>query len=283
MALYCVENKPEEHILNTQTCADKDCERQPCFGPLGGEKTYCSEHKSEGDVHLCNETYEHEGCERSKSFGFPKERKRGGCCHHKEDGCINLVEIKCAMACCALGYGTQSRYLHPDYQDKTSDFYKQRVCSFARRALIEDALMAGNVSIVDNLLAHFKLEKVLTLNAQSAFPFACEKHYHELLKDCENIVFDDTVTPGPKITGDKRPDISYKWRVGGKDWGIHVEYDETAGHKDETERLEWIAEQAGCEGRVYLIRVPGGHGTKDAVCTRVTHEYFGFHRVTEFG
>lgn len=190
---------------------------------------------------------------------------------------------QCPMACCKNG-GPRPFIWHPDYLDSDSEFFQKKVCSFARRVLIEDSLLNNDKTRTDDLLEHFKLNKVLTLNSQSAFRFACEKEYYRELLDCTDVKFDDGFHEGRKMIGSKRPDIFYKWIIDGLSFGIHIEYDEDSTHEDDDERLRIIEKDAGCEGNTYVIRVRGGHDTKDPVCKRVrTSENLEYYKVTESG
>lgn len=283
VAKYCKRHAGVGYVLNTKTCAYDGCDRQPSFGhKTSFEATYCSKHKPDDFVDVRNKTCVHEGCSKNRSFGL-KDGERLWCYEHKTEDCINLVEIKCAMACCMYGEGTQGKYFHPEHKDKGSEFFEKRICSFGRRALIEDALMDGKKSTVKTLLKHFGLKEVVTLNAQSAVRVECEKHYYKLLQHCVEVVFDAVVNGAPKIRRNKRPDIFYKWNVNNHDFAIHIEYDEDSSHEDDTPRLERIAKEAGCEGRTYVIRVQGGHDTKNPVCKVVQEEYYKYWEVTGAG
>lgn len=239
-------------------------------------------HKPEHFVDARNKRCGHQGCLKNRSFG-----KKGGerlwCYDHKSEYCVNLVETFCAMACC-MYEEIQGKYFHPDHQKKDSEFFGKRICSFARRFLIEDALMSRRdndyYTEVKKLLGHFGLKEVVTLNAQSAFRMECEKEYYDLLVE---VVFDNVVHGGPKVLGDQRPDIFYKWRVNDQDFAIHIEYDENSCHEDDSSRLDRIAREAGCEGKTYVIRVQGGHDTKNPVCRDVRKEYYKYSVVTESG
>lgn len=228
---------------------------------------------------LCVET----GCDKRASYGVSGGKKTS-CVGHKKDGYVILGTTICAMACCgATSGGLQAVFFHPDHEDETSEFFNKRICRFGRRVLIEDALMHNDVARVESLVTHFQMDRVLTLNAQSAFRFACESRYHELLKDCVDIVFDAPVEKGPKVIGALRPDIFYKWSINGVNYGIHIEYDETSSHEDDARRLQSIAENAECGDRVYVIRVYGGHDTKNPACTRVHMDNFEYFKVTGEG
>ena len=187
------------------------------------------------------------------------------------------------MACCMYGVGVQAKFFHPDHLDESSEFFGKRICSFARRALIEAAIQDNNTNELNRLMGHFELTKIMTLNDQSAFRFECEKKYHDRLSDCVDVVFDGHVHDGPKTLLSKRPDIFYKFSVGGLNYGIHIEYDDNSNHEDDPVRLERIAEDAGCKGRVYVIRVNGGHDTKDPLCSRVDMSTYKYFRVTADG
>lgn len=280
---YCKKHRPGGFVLNARTCASETCTRQPCYGPEGGGTyTHCALHKPDGYVDTRNKRCVEDGCTKNRSFGV-KGGERLWCLEHKTDECINLVKTTCAMACCLHSEGCQATFFHPEYTDIASDFFRKRICYFARRALIEDAIMANDMQGVGRLLHHFKLDKVVTLNAQSAFRFACEKRYYTHLESCVQIIFDQPIKRGAKSLGDKRPDIFYKWCVDDKYFGIHVEYDEHTTHEDEDGRLRWIAREAGCDGTVYVIRVNGGRGMKDAVCSRVRMPSFEYYKITPSG
>ena len=148
---------------------------------------------------------------------------------------------------------------------------------------MEDAIMSGDREKVESLMKFYNVKTLKTLNGQSAFRIALETHYWKLLSTCESVTFDDVVG-GPKTTGDLRPDIFYKWTIDGDSYGIHIEYDENSlHHEDDETRLEWIENTSGTNGRVYVIRVDGGHGTKDPVCTRVKNENYEYYKVTNIG
>lgn len=283
VAKYCNKHKKEGFILNTKKCAQDGCERQPSFGATAeSEPTHCSRHKPEEFVDARNKRCCHQGCLKNRSFGT-KDGERLWCYDHKEEDCVNLVETMCAMECCMYGGGIQAAFFHPQHEDAESEFFEKRICSFARRYLIEVALMDNKEEEVKILLRHFGLQKVVTLNAQTAVRVECEKEYHHLLKDCDRVVFDESVNRGPKIAGNKRPDIFYKWIVNDQGFAIHIEYDETSSHEDEVSRLERIARESGCEGKTYVIRVRGGHGTTNPVCEDVNKKYFKYSAVTQWG
>lgn len=264
-----------------RVCEIPGCETRPSVGFPGEQQRWCGKHRDEGMVShgLCVET----GCDKRASYGVSGGKKTS-CVGHKKDGYVILGTTICAMACCgATSGGLQAVFFHPDHEDETSEFFNKRICRFGRRVLIEDALMHNDVARVESLVTHFQMDRVLTLNAQSAFRFACESRYHELLKDCVDIVFDAPVEKGPKVIGALRPDIFYKWSINGVNYGIHIEYDETSSHEDDARRLQSIAENAECGDRVYVIRVYGGHDTKNPACTRVHMDNFEYFKVTGEG
>ena len=283
VARFCKRHAGVGFVLSTKTCAYDGCDRQPSFGhKTSSEAIYCSKHKPDHFVDVKNKTCVHEGCPKNRSFGL-KGGERLWCYDHKTEDCINLVETKCSMACCMYDEGLQGKYFHPEHEDKESEFFEKRICSFARRFLIEVALMDNKEKQVKKLLRHFGLKKVVTLTAQGAFTVACEKEYYGLLDDCEQVVFDESVVGGAKILGNRRPDIFYKWEIQGKGFAIHLEYDEESSHENDVSRLERIAKEAGCEGKTYVIRVRGGHDTKDAVCKPVHEEYYKYYEVSGSG
>lgn len=281
---HCVAHRLPNEFLQVRTCAEPGCDMQPSFGPPRGlVYTHCSRHKQEGYVDLRNKSCAHEMCPKHPSFGEEGGR-RMWCGDHKTDTCVNLVSTICAMGCCSMvSRGEQAVFFHPEHRDETSEFFNKRICCFGRRVLIEDALMHNDISRLKSILEHFGMDRALTLNAQSAFRFACEKEYYQLLKDCVDIVFDKHVEQGPKVIGALRPDIFYKWCIGGVNYGIHIEYDENEAHEDDLGRLKCIAEQADCLDRVYVIRVYGGHDTKNPACTRVHMENYEYYKITEEG
>lgn len=278
---YCGPHSPTGKSDDKRVCEIPGCETRPSVGYPGEQQRWCGKHGEEGMVShgLCVEP----GCDKRASYGVP-DCKRTSCAGHMKAGYINLVATICAMACCSTtSGGLQAVFFHPDHEDETSEFFNKRICRFGRRVLIEDALMYNDVARVGSLMTHFQMDRVLTLNAQSAFRFACESRYHELLKDCVDIVFDAPVDNGPKVIGALRPDIFYKWCINGLNYGIHIEYDETSSHEDDTQRLQSIAENAECGDRVYVIRVYGGHDTKNPACTRVRMDNFEYFKVTGEG
>jgi hypothetical protein len=283
---YCGNHKPEGYILQIRECEEDKCTAQPSYGEPGSEEyTHCSEHAPPGYEDVRNKRCAHQGCGKNRSFGSesgPDAGTRMRCYEHKKEGDINLVETMCAMACCVDG-GPPSKFMHPEYNLVGSEFYHRRICSFARRALVEDAMMNNDTCRVESLMAYFKMETILTLNAQSAFRVACEKNYYKLLNGCEEIIFDRPAKEGPKTVGDKRPDIFYKWIIGDKKFGIHIEYDERSGHEEEDGRIEYIAKDAGCEGNVYLIRVQGKQDSASPMCVKKTRVTVVYWDVTEFG
>lgn len=278
---YCQLHSPTKRSDDTRVCEEPGCETRPSVGYLGEKQRWCGKHKQHGMVPygLCVEP----GCDKRASYGVVGG-KHISCAGHKKDHYVLLGGTMCAMACCSTtSDGLQAVFFHPDHEDETSEFFGKRICRFGRRVLIEDALMHNDIAKLNSLLAHFKMDRVLTLNAQSAFRFECESKYHRFLKDCVDIVFDEQVEKGPKVVGALRPDIFYKWCVGGVNYGIHIEYDENGSHEDDLRRLKCIAENADCFDNVYVIRVQGGHGSKNPVCERVAMENFAYFRVTGEG
>ncbi|CAM9135556.1 unnamed protein product [Sphacelaria rigidula] len=279
---YCKTHSPTKVSDETRTCEFDGCSLRPTFGTRGDKKTRCKEHKEDGMYFrkLCDHA---DGCELSASYGLPGEVATR-CLRHREEGYVlRVVETKCAMACCMYGEGVIANFFHPDHKDKGSDFFEKRICSFARRILIEDALMACKNEEVKSLLEHFGLKEVVTLTSEGAFRVECEKYYYKLLEDCSQTFFDKSVVGEAKSLGNKRPDIFYKWQVQDLGFGIHIEYDEDSNHEDDTPRLERIAKEAGCEGRTYVIRVQGGHDTHNSVCKVVQEEYYEYWEVTGAG
>lgn len=276
---YCYKHSPTKVSDDKRVCEVPGCEnkKRPTFGYPGEPMTRCREHKEEGmySHKLCSSTE----CNSSASYG-PHDGIAVTCVHHKEDGYVNLMATQCAMECCMYGDGVQAKFFHPGHDDETSEFYGKRICTFGRRVLIEDAIQNNDMNRLNQLMNFYELDKVTTLNAQSAFRFECEKKYHDLLGNCIDIVFDGHVHEGPKTLWSKRPDIFYKFDINGLNYGIHIEYDESSTHEDDPVRLGCIEEDAGCEGRVYLIRVNGGHDTKNPVCTRVDLANYSYYIVT---
>lgn len=305
---HCVSHMPPGSIVKNASCLLPGCSRQPSFGPRGAKKyTHCSEHgRPLGYEDLKNKRCRYPRCTKNRSFGIPGH-SRMWCDVHKMEGCINLVETicvvrgcerqgqngtrrcvkhgggrSCVMACCYRG-GPYPHNKHPEFYDASREFHKKWVCAFAARAMVEDSLMDGDTRRANDLRAHFKMNSLLVLNAQSAFRIECEKHYCDLLKNCTKVIFDDTITAERKTLGDKRPDIFYQWLVNDKKFAIHIEYDEWSRHEDDEERLRWISVASGCEGRVYLVRVIGEHGTSRAACTMKKRGDFNFYTVSRTG
>lgn len=275
---YCYRHSPTKVSDDGRMCEIPGCMNgRPTFGYPGETKTRCKEHKEEGmySHKLCSGPE----CYSSASYG-PPDGLPLTCVHHKESGYVNLNAAQCAMACCMYGDGVQAKFFHIEYGDESSEFYGKRICTFGRRVLIEDAIQSNDMGRLSDLMNFYELDRVTTLNAQSAFRFECEKKYHDRLGNCVDIVFDGHVHEGPKTLWSKRPDIFYKFNVDGLHYGIHIEYDEVSTHEDDPVRLKCIEENAGCEGRVYLIRVSGGHDTKNPACTRVDMANYSYHVVT---
>ena len=279
---YCYKHSPTKVSDDKRMCEVPGCEnnKRPTFGYLGGPRTRCRYHRKRGmySHKLCS----FPGCKVSAHYG-PEGGLPLTCVHHKEEGYINVNAAQCAMACCADGDGVQAKFFHIGYGDESSDFFGKRICTFGRRVMIEDAIQKNDINELSRLMDFYELDKVTTLNAQSAFRFECEQKYHDLLGNCVDIVFDGHVHEGPKTLWSKRPDIFYKFVVNGVNYGIHIEYDETSGHEDDPVRLRCIEENAGCEGRVYLIRVNGGHDSKNPACTRVEMTNYSYYVVTHEG
>ena len=279
---YCKGHSPTKASDDTRICQHEGCvKKRPTFGFPGQAKTKCREHKEEGM--FSRKVCDHDGCFIGASYG-PSDGVSQRCKQHKKEG--DVVESKCAMSCCMDGEGIQGKYLHPEHEDKQSVFFAKRICSFARRYLIEVAITSinkGDYAEVRGLLDHFGLQNVVTLTAQGAFLIGCEKEYHSLLKDCVQGGFDESVIGEAKSLGNKRPDIFYKWVVNGQGFAIHIEYDETSGHEDDTLRLERIAKEAACEGRTYVIRVRGRHDTTNPVCEDVYKRYYKYSALTQSG
>ena len=281
----CVTHKAEGDILHTRTCVVPGCERQPSFGvEESGEYTHCAEHgKPLGLVDVKNVKCMFEGCPKNRSFG-EKDGPRKWCFDHREDSDINLVEKKCVMSCCEIGEGIQGKHFHPDYRNKTSEFFGKRICDFGRRICMEVAIMSGDPSAILKIKTHFGLDTLSTLNALTAFRIESEKHFYSLLGDCCRVMFDETPREGSKFLEDKRPDIMYMWDVESKKYAIHIEYDEKIGHEDEVGRIEWIHRMANCIGTTYVIRVQGNHGTSAAACVKVpASEDYHYFEITENG
>ena len=279
---YCERHSPTKVSDDTRVCEHEGCtSRRPTFGYIGRKKTKCIKHKEDGmySRKLCD----HPGCFIGASYG-PSGGVSSRCLKHKKEG--DIVESRCAMACCKNSEGIQAKFFHPEHEDKASEYFGKRVCSFARRFLVEAALMSkrnDDYTEVKRLLDHFGLKEVVTLNAQSAVMVACEKEYYGLLKDCVQLVSDESVIGQAKSLGNRRPDIFYKWDINNQGFAIHIEYDEKSSHENDVARLERIAREAGCEGKTYVIRVRGGHDTKDPVCKPVQEKYYKYYVVSESG
>lgn len=260
--------------INDENCKKRDGTNaqnsRPIYGLSGETPTRCYAHKEDGMVSrkIC-EGKDDDGkeCETSANYG----PKCGGpiyCKKHRSESDVNLTSSRCCMECCTGDY-IQAHFRHPENTNKDSKFYNKRICRFKATVFLHDAIMNGDTKTFDRLKDFFDMKKNNTLNALSAFRIECEKNYYESLKTCVSILFDQSPRDGPKSVEDKRPDIFYKWEVNGLFYGIHIEYDEESTHEKEESRMEWIAKESGCEGRVYVIRVDGGHDTKNPVSSRV--------------
>lgn len=276
---FCMRHSPTKVSDETRMCEHEGCTTmRPAFGYPRDTPTRCREHKEEGmfSHKLCD----HDGCFTSVSYG-PRDGVSQRCSQHKKEG--DVVESKCAMSCCMYGEGTQGKFFHPDHEKQDSEFFGKKICSFARWGLIHVALMDNKTEEFEFLKRHFGVKGVVALNAQSVFRIECEKDYYDLLNDCVQVVFDESVSGEAKSLGNRRPDIFYKWIINDQGFAIHLEYDEKSSHEKAPERLEKIAKESGCEGRVYVIRVRGGHDTTNPVCKDVYETYYKYSAVTQSG
>lgn len=290
--LYCNKHRDDVpgliNISKKQKCSYVGCDTKGTI-KIGGFR-FCIKHvnllKDEGLPST------EESIKRPKSSG--RICKADGCDLYSsfDDGqyCFTHSPTKisddkrvCAMACCVNVDGPKARLYHPDYKNETSEFFGKMICTFGKRFLVEDAIQKNDMNELSRLMTFYGMNKITTLNAQSAFRFECEKKYYNLLGNCVDIVFDGHVHEGPKTLRSKRPDVFYKFNVNGVNFGVHIEYDEMSSHEDDPVRLKCIEENAGCEGRTYLIRVNGGHDTKNPACTRVDMANYSYYVVTHEG
>jgi hypothetical protein len=150
--------------------------------------------------------------------------------------------------------------------------------------MVIEALMNNDQQRSNMLKKHFGFKKDLVLRAEHVF-------YHELVKRVPQLsslrrVLDETVLS--KLVGkqksirDPRPDYFHFHEA--TNMGIHGEFDETADHEDDDERLRIIAQHAGCGSeRVYVFRVQAHIGNGDAICKRVTRGDVAYYKMTERG
>lgn len=266
----------DKRICEIEGCGHK----RPSFGYENMPKTRCKKHKDDN-------MHSHKLCSNKECFVSASYAPYGDtpltCWKHKEEGYILVNAPKCSLECCLDGNGPQAKFFHPDHKDETSSFYGKRICPFGMRVLLESSIHNNDVKKFDSMMEHFKLNKICTLNAQSAFRFECEKIYHTELDSCEEAVFDGHVHGGPKTLWSKRPDVFYKFNIDGINYGIQVEYDERKDHEDDTVRLDCIAKDVDCAERIYLIRVYGGHDTDKPLCHRIKKTTFEYHKVTKKG
>ena len=89
-SLYCSEHR----IEGTWDVVNKMCEvceengvpvpTQACFGPPGGSRTRCEQHKLDTDVNVVSPQCEFPGCTTQPSFGLEKNKPLRCCTHAKE-------------------------------------------------------------------------------------------------------------------------------------------------------------------------------------------------------
>ena len=270
---FCKKHSPTSKSDDTRSCEIPGCnKKRPTWGLENEKPTRCIEHKT--DDMICRLMCIVNDCKKSASFGKQGESAKY-CKDHMEPGCKNVVSSMCCLECHPFEH--QGKYPHPE-------FYNKRICSFATRMLIEDAYMKNDNDKANKLKDFFGLKEFITLNPLSCFRIECEKNYKNYL-DVVKILFDISPKDGPKCIEDKRPDIFYKWEVNGEYYGIHIEYDEKMSHEDDTARMEWIAKECCCTGRVYVIRVCGRQNTSNPVCKRILDKSgdYEYYVVTENG
>lgn len=278
----CREHK-EDGMVSRKTCEDENCNKSASYGLHGGVVTHCKTHSPPGSYLLNNRMCVHEECKKQPIFGNTGDKIPTYCKAHAPDGFVDVKNKRCekegcdklsvdstafcvshgggktcSMACCANG-GPRPQYRNPD--DMTW------ICAFAARILMETAYMDDDNRRVRMLMEHFGRKSIMVLNQQSAFRTEIENMYWPKLDTCCDIIFDHSVLEKPKSLKDYRPDIFYKWCIEGRNYGIHIEYDEGSGHEDDDARLKWIADSSGTAGRVYVIRVRDSN-SKGNLCNR---------------
>lgn len=270
----CQKHAKSKKSDERRRCLEPGCvsTNRPTFGFPGEAKIRCNDHKKEGMI--SRKTCNYSGCNKSASYG--KNGIYEKCLDHIEDGDVLILKNNiCSMPCC-MYEDSSGQYNHPELENK-------RICVFAARVMVEDAIMSNNLVRMNYLKNLFKMKRLCTLNAQSAFRIECERWYNDLLEDCCNIYFDSQVKDGPKLRENKRPDIFYKWVIGDNNFAIHLEYDETSRHEDDLERINTIHKDSQCDGRTYLIRIQGGHNTINPLCKDVLTKYYKYFDVTSKG
>ena len=135
------------------------------------------------------------------------------------------------------------------------------------------------------LMLHFGFKKLLAMGGEHAFYHAVNLLVPDL-RNSERILDASLHSNGlgkRKSREDKRPDYYHYFGDGDVAFVLHGEYDETADHEDNDDRLAEFAKTSDCVGSTYVFRVQGHHGTANAVCVRKTHKEHSYWCLTEHG
>lgn len=95
-----VRRRPQ-NAVPTRTCAAKDCKVQPSYNYPGEKKRlFCSAHRAQGMVNLCNKQCAEAGCTVSPRFNLPNCTAGKYCNQHKQQGMINVTDRRCEFKGC---------------------------------------------------------------------------------------------------------------------------------------------------------------------------------------
>jgi len=88
-----------QKLSRARQCKTAGCEKQPVFGPVGGQRVACAQHRETGHQDLSNRKCEHAPCGKHAQFG---EAGRGArfCADHRAEEHVDLVNKRCAAPGC---------------------------------------------------------------------------------------------------------------------------------------------------------------------------------------
>uniref|UniRef100_A0A7S3YMH2 Uncharacterized protein n=1 Tax=Heterosigma akashiwo TaxID=2829 RepID=A0A7S3YMH2_HETAK len=162
--------RPSQKNKKGKQCEHDGCVKSRHFGfKSEGYMRFCGVHKEPGMANLSRKTCEYEGCTQAASHGCPIKRTKKLCAAHKKDGMINLVLRLC---------------LHPGC-NKTANYKgngsgRKNYCTKHKND--DEARPSQDDSTKDNISAHISNEKQPPQHpkvAQSKDPVTIEKQYFE--------------------------------------------------------------------------------------------------------
>jgi hypothetical protein len=116
-------------------CKFENCNKYSSYGPKGGKREFCAEHKKENHVDIINRRCKFEGCKTRASFGEEGTKNAEFCKKHKICDYVNITSKRCIFDGCLKFpvYGKKDE--PPEYckLHKLSDDYiyvKSKRCIF---------------------------------------------------------------------------------------------------------------------------------------------------------